>query len=412
MRLGGSTEVNYIEDRGSRIEDRGSRTAARSSILDPRSSILVFGLLLLAILAPSPAPACSLCGGYAKRFPFVNEYWHAHAVVCGTLQNPRLSGESGSGTTELHVDKLVRGDPRPKGMNVIVLPRYLTVLNPKEPPRVVILFDEKLSFFAGKQDYSSAFLDFLVKSDAVKGKPRPQALGYFAPYLDHPDPSIAEEAFLQFAQASDKEIMEVAPHLKPDVFRKLVKDPKIDAERLSLFAFLLGATGTPADGDLLVPLLQKPDERTSRALEGILSGYILRRPKEGWAWTYATLADPRQPYLVRWGIVRTLRFLYSAHPAEYRAPVLHATGLMIPSGELADCAIGDLQKWKLWDHTKLILAQYGKASHSAPIVRNALLRYALVCPLPEARQFIDEVRRREPKLVRELEEDLAFEQGK
>jgi hypothetical protein len=85
---------------------------------------------------------------------------------------------------------------------------------------------------------------------------------------------------------------------------------------------------------------------------------------------------------------------------------------MIQSGELADVAVGDLTRWKLWDHTKLILAQYGKPSHSAPIVRNALLRYALLCPQPEAKAFVDRLRQQEPKLVRELEEDLAFEQGK
>jgi hypothetical protein len=191
-----------------------------------------------------------------------------------------------------------------------------------------------------------------------------------------------------------------------------VKDPKVASERLALFAFLLGATGGPADGDLLLQLLQKPDDRSSKAIEGILSGYILQKPKEGWALVNTTLADARQPFLVRWGAVRAVRFLYSARPADYRASVVHALGTMIPNGELADVAIGDLQKWQLWDHTKLILQQYGKPSHSAPILRSALLRYALTCPQPEARQFIATLRQREPKLIRELEEDLAFEQGK
>jgi hypothetical protein len=200
--------------------------------------------------------------------------------------------------------------------------------------------------------------------------------------------------------------------LKPDVFRKLVKDRKVDAERLALFAFLLGATGEPADADLLMQMLQKPDDRTTKAMEGILAGTILRKPKDGWAWTNAVVADAKQPFLVRWGAVRALRFLYAARPAEYRAQVVLAMGLMIPNGELADVAIGDLQKWQLWDHTRLILKQYGKPSHTAPIVRNALLRYALNCPQPEARLFVEKLRRAEPKLIRELEEDLAFERGK
>jgi hypothetical protein len=380
---------------------------------------LAHAALLLAVLllpAPCPAPACSLCGRYAKQFPFVTEYWQAQAVVCGTLANPKLgtdpAGPPGSGTTELHIEKVLRADARLKGMNPIILPRYLPVLNPKDPPRFIVLFDEKLNAYTGRQDYTPAFLEFLVASEAVKGKPRPQALAHFAKYLDHPDPMVAEEAFLQFAQANDKEVLQAAASLKPDVFRRLVKDPKLEPERLGLFAFLLGATGTPADADLLLPLLQKPDERTLKALEGVLSGYILRRPKEGWAWAHAALGDRKQPYLLRWGVVRAVRFLHSARPAEYRAQIAHATGLMVPDPELADVAVSYLEQWQCWDHTKLILAQYGKASHAAPIIRNTILRYALVCPQPEARQFVEQVRRQDPQLVRELEEDLAFEKAK
>ena len=322
-----------------------------------------------------------------------------------------LTAPPGAGTTELRVDKVLKLDPRLKGAASITLPRYFTVLNPKEPPRFIALFDEKLMFFSGRTEYTPAFLDFLVASEAAKGKPRPEALAHFAKYLDSADAAVADEAFLLFAQANDREVLEVAASLKPDVFRKLVKDPRIEPERLSLFAFLLGATGSPADADLLLPLLQKPDDRTAKALEGILSGYILRRPKEGWAWTNATLGDPRASFLMRWGTVRAMRFLHSARPAEYRSQVLHAMGVMIPHGELADVAITDLQKWKQWDHTALILKQYGRSSHAAPIIRNAILRYALSCPLPEARQFIEQRRRTEPQLVRELEEDIKFEQG-
>ncbi len=372
-------------------------------------TVLVY---LFVLLLPCPAPACSLCGSYAVKFPFVTDYWHAHAVVSGTLANPRLDGTSGAGTTELIIDKVLKGDARVRAAKSVTLPRYFTVLNPKEPPRFLALFDEKLLFFTGRTEYSPAFLDFLVASDAVKGKPRPEALVHFAKYLDSKDRTVADEAFLLFAQANDKEVMEVAAHLKPDVFRKLVKDPKVEPERLSLFAFLLGATGGPKDVDLLVPYLEKPDQRTSKALEGILAGYILRRPKEGWRWTYGVLGNPRQSFLLRWGTVRAVRFLHNTHSTAYRAEVAHALGLMVPHGELADAAIGDLQKWRIWDHTDAILKQYGRPSHKAPIIRNAILRYAMACPLPAARQFIAERRRVEPQVVRDLEEDLAFEKGR
>ena len=367
-------------------------------------------VLALAVL-PSPAPACSLCGGYAARTAFLPQYWQAHAIICGTLANPKLDGNTGAGTTELHIDKIVKNDPRLKGVNPFILPRYLTVLGGKEPPRFIALLDDKLQCVGGR-DYSPALLDFLAASEVVKEKSRGEKLAHFAKYLDSADPMVAEEAFMQFAQSSDREVLDTAKHLKPDPFRKLVQDPKLDPERLSLFAFLLGASGAASDADLLTPFLRKPDDRACKALDGIVSGYILLRPKEGWAWTYAIVGDPKQSFLVRWGTVKALRFLHAARPDDYRKEFLHATALMIQTGELADVAIGDLQKAKIWDHTKLILAQYDKKTHKAPIVRDALLRYALLCPQPEARTFIAELRQREPALIRRLEEDIAFEQGK
>jgi hypothetical protein len=374
--------------------------------------VLSAALLLCFLVLPCPAPACSLCGGYTAKFPFVTEYWNAHAAVCGTLANPQLNGSTGAGTTELRIEKVLKGEAHFKGVPSVTLPRYLAILNPKEPPRCLALFNDKLAFYGGRLDYTPAFLDYLVAAEAVRGKPRAQTLAHFAKYLDVAEAAVADDAFLLFAQANDKEVLEAAGSLKPDVFRKLVKDPRVDAERLSLFAFLLGATGTPADADLLQPMLQKPDDRSGKAIEGILAGYMLRKPKEGWTWAFAALGDPRQSFLTRWGTVKAVRFLYSARPEEYRGQLLHAMGLMIPHGELADVAIGDLQKFKMWDHTKLILEQYNRPSHAAPIIRNAILRYALTCPQPEARQFIDQLRRKEPKLIRDLEDDLAFEQGK
>jgi hypothetical protein len=76
---------------------------------------------------------------------------------------------------------------------------------------------------------------------------------------------------------------------------------------------------------------------------------------------------------------------------------------------VADLALEDLRKWKMWDLTGTVLAQFGKPSHDAPIARRAILRYALCCPLPEARQFVEQLRRRLPDEVRDLEESLETE---
>jgi hypothetical protein len=160
-------------------------------------------------------------------------------------------------------------------------------------------------------------------------------------------------------------------------------------------------------------MIVRPTERTSMALDGLLSGYINLRPREGWDLAVSILGDGKKSFTQRFSVARALRFYHAWKPAETKVQVLRGLAAMIPDGEVADLAIDDLRLWKLWDLTPLVLAQYGKRSHDAPIVRRTILRYALSCPLPEAKRLVDDVRRRDPGLIRDLEESLeADRQGR
>ena len=76
---------------------------------------------------------------------------------------------------------------------------------------------------------------------------------------------------------------------------------------------------------------------------------------------------------------------------------------------MADMAIEDLRRWKWWDLTKAVIGQYNQPTHSAPLVKNAILRYALTCPDADAAAFVKTVAATEPDLLREIRESLEFE---
>jgi hypothetical protein len=111
-------------------------------------------------------------------------------------------------------------------------------------------------------------------------------------------------------------------------------------------------------------------------------------------------------------VLGTLRFYHGWKPTESRQPVLRCFAELLGQGDMADLAIEDLRRWQLWDLTGEVLAQFGKASHSAPIMRRAIVRYALSCPNPEAKDFVAGLRTSEPALVADVEESLQFEQMK
>ena len=80
--------------------------------------------------------------------------------------------------------------------------------------------------------------------------------------------------------------------------------------------------------------------------------------------------------------------------------------LAISHADIADVAIEDLRKWKRWDHAKLIVSCWDKASHQSDITRQSIVRYALACPSPDARAFLDRACRQDPQLVKDIEAEL------
>lgn len=375
-------------------------------------SLVLLGLLLLL---PCPAPACSFCPSPIQRFSLGMELERADLAFFGYALNPRRnldpSALPGSGTTEMHIERVLKDHPILKD-KVITLERYIPVLDPKQPPRFIVfceVYKGKLDPYVGRPAKSPAVLEYLEAARAERAKGPEAALVYYARFLGHPDDVIAEDAFLEFARASDQDVGNAARRLDPVPLRKLLQNPKIDADRISLFAFLLGSCGTTADADFLRQRILAAKDEDQRALDGLLGGYIALRPKEGWDLTLRMLADSKENFAKRFAALRTVRFYQGWKPAETMPFMLRGYQSLIPDGEMADLAIEDLRRWKKWDLTKSILEQYGKPSHAAPIIKRSILRYALCCPTAEAASFIERINKKEKAVLDELRESLQFE---
>jgi hypothetical protein len=371
-----------------------------------------FVVLTGAFIACPPVSACNLCNNVQQSLTFRQEAGQAKLILYGTLEKPRLVGEMGK--TDLRVETVLKTDTAFKPAAVIEVPRYVPA-DPKDPPHFVLfcdVFNGNLDPYRGVPLKGKEAVDYLKGALVLDPKDRTATLLYYFRYLEHADKELANDAFLEFAKANDREIGQVAPKLAPERLRAWVKDPQTPVQRLGLYAFLLGACGGDPDTALFRSLLQDPDERTTSAFDGILGGYIQLRPSEGWDLAMALLRDEKKPFPVRYAVVRTLRFYHGWKPDETRAQVLRGLAVALPEGDLADLAVEDLRRWQAWDLTADVLALYARKSHSAPIMRRAILRYALCCPRPEAATFLADRRREDPALVKDVEESLQFEKPK
>lgn len=373
-----------------------------------RSAAVAAALLLLV----PPAGACTFCGDSVRARPTLRmQYAQARAVYHGTLKNPRFDVKTDEGFTDLHLTAALKDDPARGTRNVLVIGRYLPVVG--DTPADFIAFctvdDGKLAYTSGAPG-TPAVVEYLkgaAKLDAADATAR---LAYFFKHLASTDPTVAADAFVEFARATDAEIARAAKHFDPATMRKLIADEKTPGERLGVFAYLLGVSGGPTDAAFLgAALKQTPlPDRVRDSFGGLLAGYLLLAPKDGWAFTAAVLGDDKRPFSVRLSALGTVRFFQATRGADCKADVLKCCAALLPHGDFADQAVEDLRRWGYWDLTADVLAQFPKPTHSAPIVRRCIVRYALTCPTADAKAFVAAVRRSDPKLVETVEEQLKL----
>src|SRR5262245_7489487 len=100
-------------------------------------SFALISALLFA--SPSPAPACSICGGDFRTRPTLRQQASSAAIVVfGSLSNAKLDTDpaSGGGTTELKIAQVLKSTERLAAGSTIRIPRYL----PSDDKREALVF--------------------------------------------------------------------------------------------------------------------------------------------------------------------------------------------------------------------------------------------------------------------------------
>lgn len=360
----------------------------------------------------SQVPACDFCTMQGQTL--VNEVEQASMVLFGTLANPRLDPNSstGQGTTDLHIEAVIKRHDILGNQQVLTLPRYLPTDGDKAK---FLIFCDVLK---GKVDPyrgipirgSQDVVRYLKGAMALKTKPVPERLRYFFDFLDNADLEVSNDAYKAFGNASYPEFRAMAPDLPADKVTRWLQDPVTPPFRLGLYSSMLGHCGRDQHAQVLRKLLDDTEKRLTSGVDGMLAGYTLLRREEGWAYLRHILATRSGEFSRRYAALRAARFFHNSRPdVVEQKKVVEAVILALDDPSLADLAIEDLRKWACWDLTERVLALYGKPSHNASMVRRAILKFAMSSPKPEAAGFVKELRQKEPELVADTEEWIKLE---
>jgi hypothetical protein len=394
--------------------------------------------LTAVVVAAASAAACPFCPAQGQTLS--GEVSLADLIVLGTLKNPKRDADDPSrGTTELHIESVVKTHEYLAGRKTIVLPRYVPLdagganskflvfcsVYPGTPQTLASAALSTATFgnFAGYTldayrgepvAAGSKLPDYLKGSQAVRDKDAVAKLKYFFDYLDSPELIVASDAFLEFGNADYKDVRVVAETLPADKILKWLLDPNTPASRHGLYGLLLGHCGKKGDDALVKRLLDDPAKQFSSGLDGLMAGGILLSPKAGWDHLTTTVNAETNEFSVRYAGLRTIRFFWDYRPEVVtKAERLTVLRTLAGQADLADLPIEDLRKWGEFEQTGFVLSLNESAKHAEiPIVRRAILRFALSAANAgnkDAEAFVEKARKADPEKVKLVEDLLKDE---
>jgi len=403
---------------------------------------LARGLLVAAAALgfPAAAAACPFCSAQGQTLS--GEVNQADFIVLGTLKNAqRDPNDLTRGSTELHVEKVIKPHEYLKGKKVLVLPRYVPIDKENADNKFLVF----CSVFAGTTDVTATAVasslvlgnvahyqldpyrgepakadsklpDYLKGALQVRDKDTTTRLKYFFDYLDSPELVVSSDAYMEFGNADYKEVRGVAEKLPGDKVLKWLTDKDTPASRFGLYGMIIGHCGKKEDAAAIRKLLDDPTRAYSSGLDGLIAGYILLDKKAGWDYLKETIKNEKNEFPVRYAGLKVLRFLWEYRPDVIpKDQVLDGMKLLLTQSDLADLPIEDLRKWEQWQLTGAVLEHGKKETHAAiPIVRRAVLRFALSAPAgnKEAAGYVEQARKADPERVKMIEEMLKDEKPK
>jgi hypothetical protein len=134
--------------------------------------------------------------------------------------------------------------------------------------------------------------------------------------------------------------------------------------------------------------------------------------ENGWKYIRRILTNSKEEFQLRYAALRTIRFFWDTRPdVVSKKDRTDAICLLLDQNDVADFAIEDLRKWKVWGAADKILPLRKKASHDLPVIHRAILRFALSCPktVSKAIEYVKGERKRDKEYVEDVEELLKLE---
>ncbi len=408
---------------------RSFQTFKADRMLSPsrtRALVSTLGLTLVCLTLPAPLVGCPFCTPKPSLSDQIAQSDEAY-LVRFVRGEPGRDFDPGSGTYEVLQVMKPDATALKKGGQIT-----LAQFQGAKAGDLFLLTGKRIGgdvkpYWNALAEVSQPAFDYLLHAPPAESS-RATRFKYFRAFLESPDPKVANDAFLEFANAPYGDIAACAAELPKDKLRLWLSRPTTPPTRVGIYALMLGLCGDKDDAHLLAGSIARPSTDYRLGLDGMISGYLLLTGSAGLDqvddWKLKTHDGKKVSASDVYAAIAAVRFMHDF--ARERIPnerLLQSIRLLLDQPEYCDLAITDLARWNDWSIQGRLKDLYGTGAFNTRQIKQAIIGYMLAStnsrrsskmsgngaepadPATAARgkQYLDDLRKRDPRLVREAE---------
>jgi hypothetical protein len=248
-------------------------------------------------------------------------------------------------------------------------------------------------------------------------QPSAVRLRYFARFLEHAEPLVADDAWQEFGHAAYDQVAQVADAFSSEKLRRWLTDPSVPGERKGFYGLALGLAGSDHErqesAEFLHRLVAAPADDFRAGFDGILGGYLVAAGEEALSEIESRfLKNPEAADGDLRHVVTALRFYQEFGEGNGQSRLNEAMRCLLDRPEFAAAAIVDLARWRDWAPARRIARLYTTDPPVPLATRRAIVGYLLACPQAEAAEELVRLRKLDPQGVEQATQSLALPLGR
>lgn len=238
----------------------------------------------------------------------------------------------------------------------------------------------------------------------------PDRLAFFQQYFEDEESVLAFDAYDEFATASYDDLKALKDRMDHDQLVEWIKDPKISVNRRRLYLTMLGVCGTEEDIKMLEEFIRSGDRKKQAGLDALIASYLTLKGADGLPLIEETfLKDKDAEYVDTLSAVSALRFHGTDANIIPRERIVQSVRLLLDRPRMADMIIPDLARWQDWSVMDRLVELFKNSDEETNWLRVPVITYLRACPKPEAKQYIEELRKIDPDAVARADFFLNFD---